>query len=137
MAPAPVVAVSAPITPRPAAAGPTSGRATLKVAAGRGKGKRLGTVAFAVTSGRLKSSTPRVPLAKGRYELRLCTTAGASPSRPRCATRRVRARTSAPTRLPALSVAVPAGSTGRVAYTVTAVGRLFAARTANRPLLGS
>ena len=42
----------------------------------------------------------------------------------------------AATRLPRLAVAVAAGVEGRVAYTVTAVGRLFAARTAKRPAPG-
>jgi hypothetical protein len=115
---------------------PARGRATLKVASRRGRGKRLGTVAFAVASGRLEATPSRVRLARGRYELKLCTTAGASASRPRCARRRLTVKRSGKRRLPVLSVRVPAGSRGRATYTVTAVGRLFTASTARRPAVG-
>jgi hypothetical protein len=120
----------------PARATPTRGRTTLKVAAGRGRGRRLGTVAFAVAAGRLKATPSRLRLARGRYELRLCTTAGATASRPRCVHRRLSVRRAGRRRLPALSVPVPTGSRGRASYTVTAVGRPFAARTARRPTAG-
>ena len=111
------------------------GKAALKVAVGRGKGKRLGTIAFSVADGRLKSSRTKVRLAKGRYEIALCTTADASATIPRCVKRRVTVKRGA-FKLPALSVRMADGVEGRVSYTVTAVGRLFAARTAKRPRQG-
>jgi hypothetical protein len=111
------------------------GSATLKVAVGHGKGRRLGTIGFTVAGGKLTSSRTRIRLARGRYELKLCTTAGASAVRPRCVTRRA-SFASAAARLPALSVEMAAGVEGRVSLTVTAVGRLFAARTAKRPRQG-
>jgi hypothetical protein len=119
---------------RPAARKP-KGRAALKVAVGRGKGKRLGTIAFRVSGGKLRSSRTKVRLAKGRYELALCTTAGASSTTPRCVTRRVTVKGRS-FKLPALAVRMAAGVEGRATYSVTAVGRLFAARTAKRPRLG-
>ncbi|MGH2970285.1 MAG: hypothetical protein ACRDK0_14680, partial [Solirubrobacteraceae bacterium] len=61
---------------------PRSGKAALRVGHGRGRGKRLGTIAFRVTGAALKASPVRVRLAKGRYELALCVTAGAASARP-------------------------------------------------------
>jgi len=88
---------------------------------------------FEVTGLRLRSSAVRVRLARGRYQLRLCTTAGGGT---RCARRALKvARTSA-ARLPSLSIAVPAGATGRVSYTVRAARGVFSALTAKRPGAG-
>jgi len=111
------------------------GSAALKVAVGRGKGKRLGTIGFSVADNRLTSSRTKIRLAKGRYEIALCTTADASATIPRCVKRRVTVKRGA-FKLPALSVRMADGVEGRVSYTVTAVGRLFAARTAKRPRQG-
>ncbi len=69
---------------------------------------------------------------KGRYELRLCTTAGGS----RCARRTLKVARSSIARLPGLSLAVPAGATGRVTFTVRATRGVFSALTAKRPSAG-
>ncbi len=130
----PIPGGGATVTPRPAARRP-KGRAALKVAVGRGKGKRLGTIAFRVAGGKLRSSRTKIKLARGRYELALCTTAGTTVYAPRCAKRRVTVKRGS-IKLPALAVRMPAGVEGRATYSVTAVGRLFAARTAKRPRLG-
>jgi hypothetical protein len=132
------IATGSPTTPTTTttvAARRAKGSAALKVALGRGKGKRLGTIGFSLAGGKLTSSRTRIRLAKGRYELMLCTTAGASATQPRCVKRRVSAK-SGVTRLPALSVGMADGVEGRASYAVTAVGRLFAARTAKRPRQG-
>jgi hypothetical protein len=120
----------------PVAAAPASGRAALKIAVGKGRGRRLGTVAFSVAAGRLQAKRTKLELPKGRYDVRLCTTAGASTTTPRCVSKRLRVKRARRVATPALSVAVPAGTTGRATYTVTAIGRLFAARTAKRPAVG-
>jgi hypothetical protein len=124
-----------PGTP-PVVAGTSSGSAALKVAVGKGRGRRLATIAFSVANGRLQTRRTRLRLAKGRYDVTLCTTAGASTTTPRCVTRRLRVKRARKVATPALSVPVPAGAEGRVSYAVTAIGRLFAARTAKRPALG-
>jgi hypothetical protein len=111
---------------------PNRGRATLKIARGRGRGKRLGTIDFQITGGRLLAMPVRLKLARGRYELRMCTTAGGS----RCAKRTVRVKRSSLARLPRLSLSVPAGTTGRVTYTVRATRGVFSALTAKRPSAG-
>jgi hypothetical protein len=125
-----------PTAPAAGASAPRSGRAALRIAAGRGRGKRLGTIAFRISGGRLATVPARVRLARGTYGLRLCTTAGASASKPRCATRRLKVARSARTRLPALALPVPAGVSGRASYTIKAVGRTFSALTAKRPGIG-
>jgi hypothetical protein len=117
-------------------AGTSSGRAPLKVAVGKGRGRKLATIAFTVANGRLQTKKTKLKLAKGRYDVTLCTTAGASTTMPRCVTRRLRVKRVRKVGTPALSVPVPAGAEGRVSYTVTAIGRLFAARTAKRPAVG-
>jgi hypothetical protein len=110
---------------------PNRGRASLKVARGRGKGKRIGTIDFQIVSGRLKALPTRVKLARGRYRLSLCTTAAT-----RCATRTLRVRRRSIARVPGLSLSVPAGSTGRVRYTLRATRGVFSALTAKRPSAG-
>jgi hypothetical protein len=120
-----------PTTPPPALTVPNRGRASLKVARGRGKGKRIGTIDFQITGSRLKAFPTRVKLARGRYQVRLCTTAAA-----RCATRTLKVRRSSIARLPGLSLGVPAGSTGRVSYTLRATRGAFSALTAKRPSAG-
>ncbi len=120
----------------PAVTAPASGRATLKIAVGKRRGRKLGTVAFSVAAGRLKAKRTKLELAKGRNDDTHCTTAGASTTTPRCVTKRLRVKRARRVATPALSVAVPAGTTGRATYTVTAIGRLFAARTAKRPAVG-
>ena len=98
------------------------------VRTGRGKGRRLGTVAYRLARGKVRSSRTRVRLRRGRYEIALCAT---SPTT-RCARRRVTVRRGR-VKLPRLAVVL--GAEGRVSYTVTAVGRRFAARTASRGVL--
>ena len=94
---------------------------------GRGRGKRLGTIDFPSRAAAEGAAT-RVKLAKGRYELTLCTTAGGSPLRPRCVTRRLRVKRAAQDRgCPRCRCRVPAGAAGRVTYTVRATARLFSA----------
>jgi hypothetical protein len=85
-----------------------------------------------VTAGRLLAMPARVKLARGSYRLRLCTTAGGS----RCAKRTLKVARSSVARLPRLSLAVPAGTTGRVTYTVRATRGVFSALTAKRPSAG-
>ena len=128
------VSTTAPVPPSstPAGAVPNRGRATLRIARGSGRGKRLGTIDFQITGGRLRALATRVKLARGRYELRLCTTAGGS----RCARRTLKVARSSIARLPGLSLGVPAGATGRVTYTVRATRGLFSALTAKRPSAG-
>ncbi|HET8952686.1 MAG TPA: hypothetical protein VFN44_19325 [Solirubrobacteraceae bacterium] len=118
-------------TPPPSLTVPNRGRATLKVARGRGKGKRIGTIDFQITAGRLKAFPTRVKLARGRYEVRLCTTAVA-----RCATRKLKVARRSIARLPGLTLGVPSGSTGRVTYTLRATRGVFSALTAKRPSAG-
>jgi hypothetical protein len=120
-----------PSSTQPAAV-PNRGRATLRIARGRGRGRRLGTIDFQVTGGRLRALATRVKLMRGRYELRLCTTAGG----PRCARRKLRVARTSVARLPGLSIGVPAGATGRVTYTVRATRGVFSALTAKRPSAG-
>jgi len=122
---------STPAPPPPSGA-PSRGSAVLRIARGKGRGKRLGTIAFEVAGARLRSSAARVRLPRGRYQLRLCTTAGGS----RCARRTLKVPRASAAKLPALSVAVPAGATGRVSYTVRAVRGVFSALTAKRPAAG-
>jgi hypothetical protein len=98
----------------------TRGRVTLRVARGRGRGKRVRTVAFRLAGGRLHAARARVRLARGRYRLALCSTAAGA----RCARRTLTVPRRARTRLPALSLAVPAGTAGRVTYTARALHRL-------------
>jgi hypothetical protein len=119
-----------------ASTAPSSGRATLKVAAGRGRGKRLGSVGFAVAAGRLRATTSPLRLTAGRYVLTVCTTAGASAATPRCTSRRVRVSGRGRYRVPVLTVAVPLGADGRASVSITAIKRTFAARTASRPAAG-
>ena len=117
--------------PPPSLSVPNRGRASLKVARGRGKGKRIGTIDFQITAGRLRALPTRVKLARGRYRLRLCTTAAT-----RCATRTLKVRRASIVRLPGLSLGVAAGSTGRVSYTLRATRGVFTALTAKRPSAG-
>jgi hypothetical protein len=128
--PAATVSETVPVSTSstPAAFVPNRGRATLRIARGRGRGKRLGTIDFQITGGRLRALATRVKLARGRYELRLCTTAGGS----RCARRTLKVARSSIARLPGLSLGVPAGATGRVSYTVRATRGVFSALTAKR-----
>lgn len=116
--------------------GPSSGRASLKIAVGRGRGKRLGSVGFAVAAGRLRATTSPLRLTAGRYVLSVCTTAGASAAKPRCAARRVRVSGRGRYRVPVLTIAVPLGADGRASVSVTAIKRKFSARTASRPAAG-
>jgi hypothetical protein len=125
-------AAPAPPASTPPAAAPSTGRATLRIARGRGRGKRIGTIEFRIAGGRLRALATRVKLARGRYELRLCTTAGGS----RCARRTLKVARSSSARLPGLSLGVPAGGTGRVTYTVRATRGVFSALTAKRPRSG-
>jgi hypothetical protein len=120
----------------PVSSAPSSGRATLKIAVGRGRGKKLGSVGFAVAAGRLRATTSPLRLAKGRYTLTVCTTAGARAATPRCKSRRVRVSGRGRYRVPVLSITVPRGVNGRASVFVTAVGRFFAARTTARPAQG-
>jgi len=130
---APTATVVAAVAAGPApAAAPTRGRAALRIARGRGRGKRIGTIAFALADGRLRAAPARVRLARGRYRLTLCSTAAGA----RCARRTLAVRRHARTRLPALSLAVPAPATGRVTYTVRATRGVFSALTARRPSAG-
>ncbi len=124
--------VPATTSSTPTATVPNRGRATLKIARGRGRGKRLGTIDFQVTGGRLLAMPVRVKLARGRYRLLLCTTAGGS----RCVKRTLKVARSSLARLPRLSLTVPAGTTGRVTYTVRATRGVFSALTAKRPSTG-
>jgi hypothetical protein len=110
---------------------PNRGRASLKVVRGRGKGKRIGTIDFRIAGGRLKALPARVKLARGRYRLSLCTTAAK-----RCATSTLKVRRRSSARLPGLWLSVPAGSTGRVSYTLRATRGVFSALTAKRPSAG-
>ncbi len=118
--------------PPPPAAAPSRGRATLRITRGRARGKRLGTIGFQISGGRLRSSPARVRLAGGRYRLRLCTTAGGT----RCTRRTLKVVRTKVARLPALSIAVPAGAAGRVTYTLRATRGVFSALTAKRPSAG-
>jgi hypothetical protein len=134
-----VVADAAAVAPVPATTSstapttvPNRGRATLKIVRGRGRGKRLGTIDFQITGGRLLAMPVRVRLSRGRYQLRLCTTAGGS----RCAKRTLKVARSSIARLPRLSLSVPAAATGRVSYTVRATRGVFSALTAKRPAAG-
>jgi hypothetical protein len=98
---APTVApVPATTSSTPTATVPNRGRATLKIARGRGRGKRLGTIDFQITGGRLLAMPVRVKLARGRYRLLLCTTAGGT----RCAKRTLKVARSSIARLPRLSL---------------------------------
>ncbi len=126
---------TAPVTPGTSStpsAVPNRGRATLRIARGRGRGKRIGTIDFQITGGRLRALPTRIKLARGRYELRLCTTAGGS----RCARRKLKVARSSIARLPGLSLGVPSGATGRVTFTVRATRGVFSALTAKRPSAG-
>ena len=129
--PAATASSTPPATPGSGA--PSRGRAALRIARGKGRGKRLGTIAFEVAGSRLRSSATRVRLARGRYQLRLCTTAGGAP---RCTRRALKVARASAARLPSLSLAVPAGATGRVSYMVRAVRGVFSALTAKRPAAG-
>lgn len=115
---------------------PSSGRAKLTISTGRGRGRILGSVGFAVAAGRLTATPSRLRLAKGRYVLTVCTTAGGTQTRPRCGTRRMTVKRAGRTRVPVLTIGVPLGVDGRASVTLTAVRRLFAARTAPRPAVG-
>ena len=86
-----------------------------------------------VAGGRLRAAATRVRLVRGRYQLRLCTTAGGT----RCARRTLTVARTSRARLPALSVGVPAGAAGRVSYTLRATRGVFSALTAKRPGPGS
>ena len=114
------------------AAAPKRGRAPLRITRGRGRGKRLGTIDFRIAGGRLRALPTRIKLARGRYELRLCTTAGGS----RCARRKLKVARGSIARLPGLSLGVPSGATGRVTFTVRATRGVFSALTAKRPSAG-
>ncbi len=122
----------APARPAPDAAAPSRGRAVLRIAGGGRRGRSLGRIAFQVAAGRLRTAPARVRLARGRYTVRLCTTAGGT----RCARRSVVVRRRSAARLPSLSIRVPSGSTGRVSYTLRARGGAFRARTAERVSAG-
>jgi hypothetical protein len=126
--------VAAPAGAAPRVPGPSSGRVKLKVFAGKGRGKALGRVAFAIAAGRLTATTPRLRLAKGRYDVALCTTSLAGGAQ-RCAHRRFSAK-GGHGRPPRLAIGVPAGAGARAALSVTAVGRQFGARTASRAATG-
>jgi hypothetical protein len=112
--------------------GPSSGKAKLKVFVGKGRGRALGRVAFAIAGGRLTAAAPKLKLTRGRYDAALCTTPLAG-STLRCAHRRFTAK-GGRARPPKLAIAVPAGAGARATLTVTAVGRPFAARTAKLTL---
>ena len=72
-------------------------------------------------------------LVRGRYQLRLCTTAGGT----RCARRTLTvARTLAARACPRCAIGVPAGAAGRVSYTLRATRGIFSALTAKRPGAG-
>ena len=124
--------VAAPAAAAPRVPGPSSGRAKLKVFAGKGRGRALGRVGFAVAGGRLTAASPKLKLARGRYDVALCTTALAGGTQ-RCTHRRFTAK-GGRGRPPKLAIAMPAGAGARAALTVTAVGRPFAARTAKLAL---
>ena len=123
------LAVPAATTPSAPAAAPRHGRAPLRITRGRGRGKRLGTIAFQIAGGRLRAAATRVRLVRGRYEVRLCSTA----PRTRCARRTLTVARTSRAHLPALSVGVPAGAAGRVSYTLRATRGIFSALTAKRP----
>jgi hypothetical protein len=93
----PAAAVPAVLTP-PAISG-----GTLRITAGRGRGKRLAAVRFRDSYGRVRVSAVRVRLAKGRYTVRLCSAFG-------CASRTLKVRRAKKVLLPTLTVA---GSPGR------------------------
>ncbi len=120
------------VIPPPSSGAPNRGRAALRVVRGRGRGKRLATIDFQVTAGRLRALPVRVRLARGRYELRLCSTVGGS----RCTRRTLKVARASSVRLPRLTLGVPAGATGRVSYTVRATRGVFSALTAKRPSAG-
>jgi hypothetical protein len=100
------------------AAAPARGRVALRLARRGGRGKRIATVPFRLSGGRLQTAAKHVRLQRGRYRLALCAPSGA-----RCARRTVTVRRRARTRLPALSLAVAAGAAGRVSYTARALRR--------------
>jgi hypothetical protein len=95
-------------------------RGSLRVTAGKGRGKTLALVTFTNSADGIRAGALRLRLAKGRYELRLCTPFG-------CAKRAVKVRRTGKVRLPAL--AVPGAATG-AKYTLTGRGRRFIARAA-------
>jgi hypothetical protein len=132
---APTAPAATTAAPSPGAAAPVaqtahtgSGKAKLKVFAGRGRGRALGRIAFALAGGRVTASAPKLRLARGRYDVALCTTAPAGGVQ-RCAHRRFSARHGR-TRPQRLAIGVPAGAGVRATLTLTAVGRPFGARTA-------
>ena len=128
---APVAGQTAAPAP-PAEAAPSRGRAALKIARGRGRGKRIGTIDFRIAGGRLRAAATRVRLDRGRYEVRLCSTA----PRTRCARRTLKVARRSAARLPRLEIGVPAGAAGRVTYTLRATRGIFSALTAKRPGAG-
>lgn len=105
-----------------------SGKAKLKVFAGKGRGHALGRIAFALAGGRVTARAPKLKLARGRYDVALCTSAAEGGAQ-RCAHRRFSAARRGRTRPPRLAIAVPAGARVRAALTLTAVGKPFGART--------
>ena len=131
-APTGYVADPAAAVPAPPSTAPIRGRAPLRIARGRGRGRRLGTIEFRLADGRLRAAPARVRLARGRYRLRLCSTAGGT----RCARRTLTVARTSVARLPALSIGVPAGAAGRVSYTLRATRGVFSALTAKRPGAG-
>jgi hypothetical protein len=115
---------SSPVAPAvvptvvPAVVAPAVAHGTLRVTAGRGRGKRLAAVRFRDSYGRVRVSAVRVKLAKGRYTVRLCSVFG-------CVSRTVKVRRAKKVLLPTLTVAgAPAGAR----YTLTGRTRRFAAR---------
>ncbi len=71
-------------------------------------------------------------LDRGRYEVRLCSTAPGT----RCARRTLKVARRSAARLPRLEIGVPAGAAGRVTYTLRATRGIFSALTAKRPGAG-
>ena len=115
----------APTTPPPAvvpiaepAATPPLALGTLRVTAGKGRGKRLAAVRFRDSYGRVRVSAVRVKLARGRYTVRLCSAFG-------CASRTLKVRRAKKVLLPTLTVT---GSPAGARFTLTARTRRFAAR---------
>jgi hypothetical protein len=104
-----------------APAGSTRGRVALRLAPrkrGHGRGRRIATVPFRLAGGRLKTSATRVRLPRSRYRLALCAPAGGA-----CARGTVTVRRHPRTRLPALSLDLPARDAGRISYTARVLPR--------------
>jgi hypothetical protein len=123
------VADAAPVGP--ATLRPVTLRRALRVTAGRGRGRTVGSVRLALSLEAwvpaLRAMPGRMRLAAGRYELLACVRAAGAAAPGRCARRRLVVRRAGMVALPPVSLRpIPLGR-GELSFRVTAVGRRFTA----------